>query len=70
MLSVLGGEAGVGQRILPWAIVEKFIVGPMVGDGGVNAPSCYHQPLVIFDEHLGDTADREDVADPGHSQAA
>jgi hypothetical protein len=28
------------------------------------------QPLLILAEHFSDTADREDVADPGHGQAA
>ena len=28
------------------------------------------QPLLILAEHFGDTADREDVADSGHGQAA
>jgi hypothetical protein len=28
------------------------------------------QPLLVFAEHFSDTADREDVADTGHGQAA
>jgi hypothetical protein len=28
------------------------------------------QPLLILAEHIGDTADREDLADSGHGQAA